>query len=441
MSDTTLLPPTDQNPVESWQNLSWDERKAYFKSLPREEAEDMFLDLPTSDQAELVREMVSGAQRRSWLRLLPPDDVADLIQQFESPEKAGLLALLDETTKREVLALLLYSEDEAGGLMNPRFVRLRPDVSADVALRYYRMQSRQQVEFIEYAYVLDQEQRVLGIVTLRDLLLASPDKAIGELMNTEVVTVPEAMDQEEVSQKFAQLGIKAIPVVDQEGRMKGIVTVDDIVDVVREEAAEDIQKMGGTEALDEPYLTVPIQTMIKKRAGWLVVLFLGEMLTATAMGHFAEEIERAVILAVFIPLIISSGGNSGSQATSLVIRSLALREFHPRDWFRIFRRELLTGLGLGAILGTIGFLRIAMWPTREQTYGEHFLMIGSAVAVSLLGVVLWGCLAGSMLPLLLKKLGFDPATASAPFVATLVDVTGILIYFSMATLLLRGTLL
>jgi magnesium transporter len=260
-------------------------------------------------------------------------------------------------------------------------------------------------------------------------------------MRTDMVTASEQMDQEAVSLLFAQHDLMAVPVVDAEGRMRGIVTVDDIVDVVQEEATEDIQKIGGTEALDSPYLQIGFARMLRKRAGWLAALFLGEMLTATAMGYYENEIARAVVLALFIPLIISSGGNSGSQASTLVIRAMALGEVRLRDWWRVIRRELAVGLALGTTLGVIGLLRVLLWQALFRVYGEHFLLIGLTVACSLVGVVLYGTVAGSMLPFLLRRLGFDPASASAPFVATLVDVSGIVIYFTVASLILRGILL
>jgi magnesium transporter len=431
---------TTTQAILEWPSLSEEEKIARFKALDRHDAEDLFLDLSAADQLTLFRTLPSQ-QHRAWIRLLAPDDAADLIQLLPKGERDNLLALLDDISRREVTALLYYSEDQAGGLMYPRFIRLRPDISTEVALRYFRMQARQPVEFVDYAYVLDADQKLVGVVTLRDLLFSEPNRLIEDFMNRDVAWVKESLDQEEVGQKLLQLRLKAIPVCDSEGRMKGIVTVDDIIHVVQEEATEDIQKLGGTEALDEPYLLISLLKMVKKRAGWLVILFVSEMLTATAMGYFEEEISKAVVLALFIPLIISSGGNSGSQAASLIIRSLALKEVKPRDWFRIFSREVLVGLLLGAILGSIGLVRILLWPTRNETYGEHFVLIGMTVSASLVGVVLWGSLAGSMLPLLLKRLGLDPATASAPFVATLVDVTGIVIYFSIASLFLGGVLL
>jgi cation transporter-like permease len=260
-------------------------------------------------------------------------------------------------------------------------------------------------------------------------------------MRPDPVTVAATLDQEEVARLFAQYDLLAMPVVDEEGRMKGIVTVDDIVDVVSEEATEDIQKLGGMAALDAPYLQTGIGTMLKKRAGWLAALFLGEMLTASAMAHFEDEIAKAVVLALFVPLIISSGGNSGSQATTLVIRAMALGQVSGRMWFNVLRRELLMGLGLGLILATIGVVRILAWQGIFHMYGEHYALVATTVGLSLIGVVIWGTISGAMLPLIMRRLGFDPASASAPFVATLVDVSGLVIYFSVAGIVLRGTLL
>lgn len=436
---TNEVHPLDQL-KESWATLPSAQRIEAFQGLNRSDAEELFLSLGAVDQYELVHEL-PNIQRRSWIRLLAPDDAADLIQQFPHEERAQVLALLDIGTMKEVVALLAYAEDDAGGLMNPRFIRLRPDVSVDVAIRYIRAQAKANIETIHYVYILDSEQKLQGAMSFRDLLLAPPDKYVSEIMVKDLVILPEDLDQEEVAQKFAECGLSALPVVDAEGKMKGIVTVDDVVEVVQEEATEDIHKLGGTEALDEPYLQIGLLDMLKKRAGWLTLLFFGEMLTATAMGFFQKEIERAVVLALFIPLIISSGGNSGSQATSLIIRSMALKEVRLEDWWRVLRRELLMGLTLGVILGSIGFMRIMLWPSRDEMYGEHYLVIGMTVAGALIGVVLWGSIAGSMLPFFLRRLKLDPAAASAPLVATLVDVTGLIIYFTTASLFLRGILL
>ncbi|MFL5249209.1 MAG: magnesium transporter, partial [Myxococcales bacterium] len=373
--------------------------------------------------------------------LLPPDDAADLVQELDAGDRVHVIDFLDPITRREVSALLAYEEDEAGGLMSPRFARVRREMTVDEAITYLRRQARRRLETIYYAYVLDAEQRLQGVVSFRELFASPGDRPIHEVMETDLVTVPEHMDQEALSLLLAENDLLALPVLDAQGRMKGIVTIDDIVDVVQEEATEDIQKIGGMEALEEPYLQIGFTQMVKKRAGWLAILFVGEMLTATAMGYFEKEIDKAVILALFVPLIISSGGNSGSQATSLVIRAMALGELRLRDWFRVIRRELASGLALGSILGSIGFLRIEIWQHAFHTYGEHHVLVALTVFVSLIGVVTFGTLAGSLLPFVLRRLGFDPASASAPFVATLVDVTGLIIYFTTASLFLRGTLL
>jgi magnesium transporter len=437
MTTTTV---STEELLEAWRLLSPEERVESFGFLSPEDAQDFFLEMRPADQLMIIQQSLP-AIRRSWLRLLAPDDAADLLQEAETEDRPSLMALLDPATRREVTALMAYAEDDAGGLMSPRYARLRPDMTVDEAIGYLRMQARQNLETINYAYVLDSQQHLRGVLSLRELFTAPGDKRVSEIMNTDLITVSEDTDQETVGHLLARHDLVAIPVLDAEERMKGIVTFDDIVDVVEEEATEDIQKMGGSEALDAPYLQVGLGQMIRKRAGWLSALFIGEMLTATAMGYYEKEIARAAVLAVFIPLIISSGGNSGSQATTLIIRALALSEVRLRDWFRVFRRELLSGLGLGAILGALGFLRIFVWHELFGSYGEHGLMIGFTVSMSLLGVVLWGTLIGSSLPFLLRRLGFDPASASAPFVATLVDVTGLVIYFTVASLILRGTLL
>ncbi|MEA2604590.1 MAG: magnesium transporter [Acidobacteriota bacterium] len=437
MTTTTV---STEELLEAWRLLSPEERVESFGFLSQEDAQDFFLEMRPADQLMIIRRS-PPAIRRSWLRLLAPDDAADLLQEAEPEDRAPLMALLDPATRREVTALMAYAEDDAGGLMSPRYARARPDMTVDEAIGYLRMQARQNLETLSYAYVLDSQQHLRGVLSLRELFTAPGDKRVSDIMNTDLITVSEDTDQETVGHLLARHDLVAIPVLDAEERMKGIVTFDDIVDVVEEEATEDIQKMGGSEALDAPYLQVGLGQMIRKRAGWLSALFIGEMLTATAMGYYEKEIARAAVLAVFIPLIISSGGNSGSQATTLIIRALALSEVRLRDWFRVFRRELFSGLGLGAILGALGFLRIFVWHELFGSYGAHGLMIGFTVAMSLLGVVLWGTLVGSSLPFLLRRLGFDPASASAPFVATLVDVTGLVIYFTVASLILRGTLL
>ncbi|QSQ21555.1 magnesium transporter [Pyxidicoccus parkwayensis] len=425
---------------DAWPVLSPRDRVEGFRLLPPASADDFFLSLSSQEQAGLLMALLPG-ERRTWMRVLAPDDAADVIQQLPPEERGTFLTLLDDISRREVQALLAYEEDEAGGLMNPRFVRVRPDSSIDEALTYLRKQAREKVETVYYGYVLDAEQHLLGVVSLRQLFQASPGKVVRDVMRTDLVTVTEETDQEVVGRLFAEHGLAAIPVMDSQGHMKGIVTVDDIVSVVQDEATEDIQKVGGMEALDAPYFEVGFVAMLKKRAGWLLILFVSEMLTATAMARYEAEIARAVVLSLFVPLIISSGGNAGSQASTLVIRSLALTEVRLRDWWRVMRRELLSGVALGAVLGTVGLIRILLWQAAFHSYGEHATRVAITVGLSVLGVVTWGTLSGSMLPFVLRRLGFDPASASAPFVATLVDVSGLVIYFTTAEFVLRGALL
>ena len=440
MTDTTRPRTTVDDLRDVWPLLTPEERVDHFAHLSREEADDFFLSISPRAQAQILRGCPPG-ERRLWLRLLAPDDVADVLQDFPAEEREALLALIDAETRREVTALMAYAEDQAGGLMSPRFARVRSSMTVDEAIRYVRRQARDRLEAIYYVYALDAEQRLQGVVSFRELLTAPGDRPIHEVMRTDVITVPETMDDEAVARLIAQHGLLALPVVDAGGRVKGIVTLDDIVDVVEREATADMHQLGGLEALDIPYLQTPFRSMVKKRAGWLAVLFLGEMLTASAMTYYEEEIARAVVLALFIPLIISSGGNSGSQAATLVIRAMALGEVKLRDWWRIVRRELASGLVLGTILAGIGLVRILLWQALFHSYGEHCGPIAAAVAISLVGVVAWGTLSGAMMPFILRKLGFDPASASAPFVATLVDVSGLVIYFNVAWVVLRGTLL
>jgi len=420
--------------------LSKADRADGFRILKRSDAEEFFLGLTAGDMAELLHALPEK-ERRVWVRLLAPDDAADLLQSADPEDRDKLISCLDDPTRKEVTALMAYAEDEAGGLMNPRFARVRPDMRIDEAVSYLRRQARENIETIYYVYVADDQQHLLGVVSFRDLFIASSEKRVRDVMATDLITVGEEVHQEDVSRLFADEALMAIPVVDPEGRIKGIVTVDDIVDVVQEEATEDAQKFGGMEALEEPYLQIALSRMIKKRGGWLAALFLGEMLTASAMAFFQDEIARAVVLALFVPLIISSGGNSGSQASTLVIRAMALGEVRLRDWWRVVRRELAVGFALGTMLGIIGFVRIVAWQAVSPIYGEHYLRVAQVVLFSLIGVVMFGTIAGSVLPFVLRRVGFDPASASAPFVATLVDVTGLVIYFSVGSLMLRGSLL
>jgi magnesium transporter len=426
--------------LEAWRVLSVAERREGFLLLSREEQEELFLVLPAHDQAALLAKM-SPVEARSWIRFLAPDDAADVLQFANPALREQLLAQLDDATRIELRALLAYKADQAGGLMSPRFVRVRPEMSVDEAIRYLRKQASHRNNMIYYAYVLDEDQRPLGVVSFRQLFLAEPDQRIEDIMRKELVTVTEDMGQANVSQVFARRALLAVPVVDGAGHMKGVVTADDVVGAVQEEATKELHKFAAVEAFQEPYLSVGLGVLFKRRGGWLAFLFLGEMLTATAMGRYEHEISRAVVLALFIPLIISSGGNSGSQASTLVVRAMALGQVKLRDWWRVFFREVMVGVLLGLLLGALGLLRILLWPARASLYGEHYILVAITVACALVGVVLFGSMAGAMLPFLLRRLKLDPASACAPFVATLVDVSGLIIYFTVASIVLRGTLL
>ncbi len=430
---------------DAWPVLDTEARAEGFRHLTSAEAEEFYLELSAFDRAQVVLEL-PNAEQRWWLRALPPDDLADVLQETPDEFRPRLLELLDDATRREINVLLAYKEDEAGGLMSPRYARLRPEMTVDESIGYLRRQTRERVESIYYAYVLDSESRLLGVVSFRQLMMSRGDARVRDVMVDDLVTVPDEMDQEAVGRLFAQHDLLAIPVVDAAGRMQGVVTADDIVDVVREEATEDIQKIGGMSALEAPYLQVGFVQMFKKRAVWLVILFLSGTLTVSAIRIFQGTLNQVQLLAYFVPLIISSGGNCGSQASTLVIRAMALGELRLRDWWRVFLREIAAGLALGTMLGLLGMLIVVTWhltsndPT-NMPLREHYVLIGVTIAMSVVGVATWGTIVGALLPFGLRRLGLDPASASAPLVATLSDVTGLVIYFSVAIVLLRGTLL
>lgn len=428
--------------AEAWWILSAEDRIEGFRLLDPADAEEFFFDLPARDQLELLMAL-RPAERRLWLRLLPPDDAADLIQEAPEDQRAGLLGLLDDATRREVTALLAYEEDEAGGLMSSRFARVRPDMRVDEAIAYLRRQAvgAMEPETIYYVYVLDNAQRLLGVVSFRQLFGSPGERLVRDIMESEVVAAPDSMDQEAVARLFAEYDLLALPVVDENRVLRGVITVDDIVDVVEEEATEDIQKLGGMAALEEPYLRTGFGNLLRKRVGWLALLFVGQMLTVSALGWFENALSSVTALTLFIPLIISSGGNSGSQAATLVIRAMTVGEVRLRDWWRVFRRELAAGFTLGAALGLLGLIRVLLGPATGVDYkGVHMLTLAPVVALSVLGVVVVGTLVGSMLPFVLRRAGFDPASASAPLVATIVDVSGLIIYFTIASLLLSALL-
>ena len=417
-----------------------EEEAFVFRVLPKEAAAEAFAYLPPDHQEQLI-ESLSNEQVRTVLSTMSPDDRTRLLEEMPAEVTRRLLATLSPDDLRNARALLGYPEETAGRYMSPRYVTIRPEMTAQEALDHIRRTGRDK-ETVNVLYIVDARGMLVEDMRLSSLVLADPSTRVTDIDDPPLVFVEAREDREEVLKMFEKYDRMALPVTDSMGHMLGVITVDDVLDVAEQEATEDIQKIGGMEALDAPYLNVDVFSMIRKRAGWLSVLFVGEMLTATAMSYFEGEIAHAVVLALFVPLIISSGGNSGSQATSLIIRSLALRELRLRDWFRVFRRELVSGLVLGGLLGFIGFTRIVLWERfRFTEYGVHYMLVAFTVWLALVGVVTFGTLAGSMLPFVLRRLGFDPATSSAPFVATLVDVTGLCIYFTVALLILRGTLL
>jgi len=395
------------------------------------------LDFPTQER---ILKKLPGDKLAKLINLLPPDDRTALFGELKGDAVAKLIILLPAKDRAEALSLLGYNEDSVGRLMTPDYVAVKKDWTVARVLSHIRRYGKNS-ETIDVVYVIDKDGVLLDDIRIREILLADPEAKIGELTDHRLISLHVTDHQEEAINVFRMNNRVALPVVDDHNVLLGIVTVDDILWIANEEYTEDMHKIGGTEALDEPYLDMPIFGLFKKRIGWLVVLFFGEMLTATALQHFEDDIAKAVILAMFMPLIMSSGGNSGSQASTLIIQAMALGEVTIADWWRVMKRELISGLMLGVVLGTIGFLRIFAWTLFTDIYGPHWMLIGITVAVSLVGVVLWGSLTGSMLPLLLKKLGADPATSSAPFVATLVDVTALIIYFSAAVMLLKGVLL
>lgn len=395
-------------------------------------AASVFKILDISQQKDIVKELPS-AKTAELLNELPADDRTDFLEELPKAAIRDLIKLLDPEERKITLSLLGYPEDSVGRLMTPDYVYIYLHNTVTEVFETIRKHAKGS-ETIDVIYVIDQYGQLIDDIRIRDIILASPDKKVDEIIDGRYVSLNANDDQEHASQVFKMNNRVALPVVDENNILLGIVTIDDMLWVANEEFSEDMQKMGGTEALNEPYLDIPLLKLFRKRVGWLIVLFLGEMLTATAMGYFEDEIAKAIILTLFIPLIISSGGNSGSQASTLIIQAMAVGEITIADWWRVLRREISSGILLGSVLGVIGFIRIAAWHSiAPNLYGEHWVMLGATVSIALMGVVLWGTLTGSMLPIFLKKLGADPAVSSAPFVATLVDVTGLVIYFSVAS--------
>ncbi len=410
-----------------------------FRLLPKNKAAETFEYLDLDAQMTLLKAL--GQEHvATILNEMHPDDRTALLEELPGTVAKQLISLLSPDERKVAVRLLGYPEDSVGRLMTPDYIAVKKELTVGDVLQFIREHGKDS-ETLNVVYVIDERGVLIDDIRIREILLSSSDLKITELMDGRFASLSVTDDQETAVGVFQKYDRVALPVVDSEGMLVGIVTVDDVLTVQSEEHTEDIQKFGGMEALEEPYTSISLFTMVKKRAGWLVILFVGEMLTATAMGFFESQIAKAVVLALFVPLIISSGGNSGSQAATLIIRAMALGEVTLADWWRVMRRELVSGILLGSILGVIGFFRIATWSFFSNIYGSHWLLVALTVSFSLVGVVTWGTLSGSMLPFLLRRLGADPATSSAPFVATLVDVTGLVIYFTVAIFVLSGSLL
>ena len=425
--------------VEYFHELDDHERKIVIEVLPFALAVETFEFLDTDIQRSVLA-LMSHDKAAQLLNNIAPDDRTELLEELPGPTVKELIKLLSDEERATTLELLGYPEQSVGRLMTPDYIAVEKDWTVQQVLDHVREHGRD-TETINVIYVIDKDGRLIDDIRIREFLFVPTHYKVSDLMDSRFIYLLATDDEELAIMAFSRNNRVALPVTDENDILLGIVTIDDVLRLAEQEETENIQKIGGTEALEEPYITIPFFKLMRKRVGWLIVLFLGEMLTATAMGYFEGEISRAVVLALFVPLIISSGGNSGSQASTLIIRAMALQEVTLKDWWKIMKREFLSGLFLGLILGIIGFSRVAAWSMFTDMYGPHWLLVAIAVGISLVGVVLWGTLSGSMLPLVLKRCGADPAASSAPFVATLVDVTGLVIYFTVAMIIFRGTLL
>ena len=430
--------PSDLAPLIA--DLPVEELAALFRVGSRQLDATIFTYMPLEAQKKLLK-VLTQDQAAALLNALPPDDRTAFLNELPLDVAMQMLSMLTPDERQVAQSLLASPEHSVGRMMTLDYVAVHPEWTVRQALDYIREHGYDR-ETLNMVYVVDDVGHLIDDIRVRRFLLSPLDRPVRELLDGNYTMLAPTDDREKALGLFRKFDRVALPVVDENRKIIGIVTVDDMLDVAEEEATEDIQKMGGTEALDEPYTTIALSKMVKKRASWLVILFLGEMLTATALKYYEGELAKAIVLSLFLPLVVSSGGNAGSQAATLVIRALALGEFKLRDWWRIMRRELVAGLSLGLILGVIGVLRISVWSfVFPNTYGEHWMLVAATVGTALVGIVMWGSLMGSMLPLIIKRAGFDPATSSAPFIATLVDVTGLIIYFSVALVIMRGTLL
>ena len=434
-----ILKQSPSDLAEFIQSKSENEQKFIFSILSEQLAVQTFEYLSFPSQ-KIVLSVLSSEKAAYLLNHLSPDDRTSFLEELSPTVVNQLIKLLSPEERLLTLKLLGYPEDSVGRLMTPDYIAIKKDWTVQQVFDYVREHGHDS-ETIEVIYVVDDQGVLLDDLRIRELLFAPLETKISDLMDHHFIALSAYDNEEYAIQIFRKYDRLALPVVDKKGILIGIVTFDDILELVSEENTEDIQKIGGMEALEEPYMQTSFLSLMQKRGGWLIVLFLGEMLTATALGYYQDEISKAVVLALFLPLIISSGGNSGSQATTLIIRAMALGEVKLRDWWKVMRREILSGLVLGSLLGFIGFCRVTVWSAFTDLYGPHWLLVALTVCFSLIGVVLWGTISGSMLPFILRRLRLDPATCSAPLVATVVDVTGLIIYFSVALLILKGTLL
>src|SRR6266850_1763972 len=425
--------------AEIFTDLKADDEAVLLRILPRQLAAEVFQYLSLQDQEQLVQAL-GNEQVAQILNDISPDDRTALLEELPAAVTQKLLNLLTPKERKIAADLLGYPKDSIGRRMTPEYVAIQQSWTVGDVLAHLRNVGRDRESFNQL-YVVDDKGHLVDSVRLRNLVVNELTMPVTEVFDHQSPSLHATDDQESAVAAFKKYDRTILPVLDSNDVLVGVVTVDDVLDVAEKEATEDIQKIGGMEALGAPYLQIGLLEMIRKRAPWLVILFLSEMLTTTAMGFFQHEIEKAVVLSLFLPLIISSGGNSGSQATTLIIRAMAISEVTLRDWWRVMRREAFSGLALGGILGTLGFVRISLWALFSNVYGPHWPLIGLTIFFALIGVVMWGTLAGSMLPFILRRFGLDPATSSAPFVATLVDVTGLIIYFTIAMGVLRGTLL
>ena len=433
----------DKHPAdiaEQFTNLNKKDRNLSFLMLSGDKKAEVFPYFSNDIQQDILKSL-GDEELSEVLNKLDPDDRTKIFENFPDQLIKNLISFLNDKEKETALNLIGYKKDSIARLMTPHYIQVKKSWTVSQVISHIKKYGKT-AETLNYVYVIDQKNKLIDDLKIGQLLMAEQTDTMEKLMDNEYVAITTITPIVESFETFEKYGRSALPIITENGILVGIVTIDDVLEKIKVKDTEAIQKFGGVDGLDISYTTTPLLTLVKKRAVWLILLFLGEMLTASAMGYFDGEIEKAVVLALFIPLIISSGGNSGSQAASLIIRAMALKELKLKDWWYVMKKEVLSGMLLGGILGIIGFLRILLWQEMGlYNYGEYWFYIASSVSVSLVFIVLWGTLSGSLIPFLLRKVGLDPATASAPFVATLVDVTGLIIYFSISALFLSGKLL